>query len=249
MSPTRRKQVTYKSAGTHQRNQGLDDIITIIPSKSRTSNKTTLTSNGNHNHRSTRRIQSWGPPVNPITQTCVASTQKTRRIKRALTRKFDNHAQTNTKENHEPENHKQNEGNLLLQLDPNLLTSIPTSDNPTGEQDRPLFSAIALKQKRRMLFAPIYFQQFSIDALIDFGALVNCMPESELQKLKNMSPDNILQETDPPPFKLQVANGEIESPTKTIQVQFEIGDWTFKETYRGEQDHRPYPRPFLPKEQ
>ena len=32
------------------------------------------------------------PPVNPITQTCVASTQKTRRIKRALTREFDNHA-------------------------------------------------------------------------------------------------------------------------------------------------------------
>ena len=46
-----------------------------------------------------------------------------------------------------------------------------------------------------------------------------------------MSPDNILQEADPPPFKLQVANGDLESPTKTIQVQFEIGDWTFKETF------------------
>ena len=75
------------------------------------------------------------------------------------------------------------------------------------------------------------FQQFSIDALIDSGALVNCMPESEFQKLKNMSPDSILQEADPPPFKIQFANGEIENPTKTIQVQFEIGDWTFKETF------------------
>ena len=113
----------------------------------------------------------------------------------------------------------------------NLLTSIPTSDSPTGEQCLPLFSAIALKQKRRMLFTPMDFQHFSIDALIDSGALVNCMPESEFQKLKNMSPNNILQEADPPPFKLQVANGDIESPTKTIQVQFEIGDWTFKETF------------------
>ena len=120
---------------------------------------------------------------------------------------------------------------MLLQLDPVLLTSITTSDSPTGEQCLPLVSAIALKQKRRMLFAPMDFQHFSIDALIDSGALVNCMPESEFQKLKKMNLNNILQEADPPPFKLQVANGDIESPTKKIQVQFEIGDWTFKETF------------------
>ena len=46
-----------------------------------------------------------------------------------------------------------------------------------------------------------------------------------------MSPNNILQEADPPPFKLQVANGDIETPIKTIQVEFEIGDWTFQETF------------------
>ena len=82
-----------------------------------------------------------------------------------------------------------------------------------------------------MLFAPMDFQHFSIDALIDSGALVNCMPEQEYQKLKTMSPNNLLQESDPPPFKLQVANGDIETPIKSIQVQFEIGDWTFKETF------------------
>ena len=192
-----------------------------LPTKQRSHQTETTTT-------STRRIQSRGPPVNPKTQTCVASTQKTRRIKRAVTREFDNHAQPNTNANHEPENHKQKEGKMLLQLDANLLTSIPTSDRPTGEE--PLFSAIALKQKRRLLFAPMDFQHFSIDALIDSGALVNCMPESEFQKLKNMSPNYILQEADPPPFKLQSANGDIENPTKTNQVQFEIGNWTFKET-------------------
>ena len=111
---------------------------------------------------------------------------------------------------------------MLLHLDLILLTSISTSDSPTGEQRLPLFSAIALKQKRRMLFAPMDFQQFSIDALIDSGALVNCMLKSEFQKLKNMSPNNILEEPDPPPFKLQVANGDIESPTKTIQASLKL---------------------------
>ena len=57
------------------------------------------------------------------------------------------------------------------------------------------------------------------------------MPENENQKLKNLSPNNILQEADPPPFKLQVANDDIETLIKTIQVQFEIGDWAFKETF------------------
>ena len=102
-------------------------------------------------------------PVNPLTQTSVTPTQKTRRIKRALTCEFDNNSQSNTKENHEPENHKQTESNVLLQLDPNLLTSITTNNSPAGEQCLPLFSAIALKQKRRMLFAPMDFQHFSID--------------------------------------------------------------------------------------
>ena len=46
-----------------------------------------------------------------------------------------------------------------------------------------------------------------------------------------MSPNNILQEADPPPLKLQVANGDIQTPIKTIQVQFEIGECTFKETF------------------
>ena len=36
---------------------------------------------------------------------------------------------------------------------------------------------------------------------------------------------------EPPRFKLQVANGHIEAPTKTIQLHLEIGNWSFKETF------------------
>ena len=82
-----------------------------------------------------------------------------------------------------------------------------------------------------MLFAPMDFNNLSVDALVDSGALVNCLPESEYQKIKSVSPDNILKEMDPPAFKLQVANDNIETPTKTVQLQFELGDWTFKETF------------------
>ena len=120
---------------------------------------------------------------------------------------------------------------MILQLDANQEANITTTNNPGGEQCLPIFLAIAIKQKRRMLFAPMEFQHFSIGALNYSGALVNCMPENEYQKLKNMSPTNILQESDAPPFKLQVANGGKETPIKTIQIQFEIGDWTFKDAF------------------
>ena len=82
-----------------------------------------------------------------------------------------------------------------------------------------------------MLFAPMDFNNLSVDALVDSGALVNCLPENEYQKIKSVSPHNILKEMDPPAFKLQVANGDIETPTKTVQLQFELGDWTFKEMF------------------
>ena len=158
-------------------------------------------------------------PTSPANRTIAAPTQKTRRIKRALTCEFDQKSQPNADDDSKPGTLQQDDRNSLLQLDPNQLANITTTNNPTGEQYLPLFSAIFLKQKRRMFFAPMDFQHFSIDALIDSGALVNCMLENEYQKLKNMSPNNILLEADPPPFKLQVANGDIETPIKTIQVQ------------------------------
>ena len=44
-----------------------------------------------------------------------------------------------------------------------------------------------------------------------------------------MSTKDIIKELDPPPFKLEVAIGDIETPTITIMLKFEIGDWCFKE--------------------
>ena len=75
------------------------------------------------------------------------------------------------------------------------------------------------------------FQNLTLIVLIDLGALVNCMSEAFYRKIHQMSSKDIVKEMEPPPFKLQVANGDIEAPTKTILLEFEIGDWNFKETF------------------
>ena len=106
-----------------------------------------------------------------------------------------------------------------------------TRDPITKEECIPIFSAVSLKKKKKMLFAPMDFQDLTLDALIDSGALVNCISETDYNKIIQMSPKDVVKELEPPPFKLQVANGDIETPTKTIILQFEIGDWNFKETF------------------
>ena len=106
-----------------------------------------------------------------------------------------------------------------------------TRDPITKEECIPIFSAVSLKKKKKMLFAPMDFQDFTLDALIDSGALVNCISETDYNTILQMSPKDIVKELEPPPFKLQVANGDIETPTKTIILQFEIRDWNFKETF------------------
>ena len=90
---------------------------------------------------------------------------------------------------------------------------------------------MTLKKKKKMLFTPVDFQDLTLDALIDSGALVNCISETEYNKFLQMSPEDIVKELEPPSFKLHVANSDIETPTKTIILQFEIGDWNFKETF------------------
>ena len=67
------------------------------------------------------------------------------------------------------------------------------------------------------------FQELTLDALIDSGALVSYLSETDYAKIQLISPKDIIKEMDPLPFKLQVANGDIATPTKIIMHQFEIG--------------------------
>ena len=102
-----------------------------------------------------------------------------------------------------------------------------TRDLITKETCIPIFSAFTLKKKKKMLFAATDFHELTLDALINSGAFVNCLSETDYATIQQMS----LQKNGATPFKLQVANGDIETPTKTISIQFEIGDWNFKQTF------------------
>ena len=120
-----------------------------------------------------------------------------------------------------------------------------TRDPVTNEQCIPIFSAVTLKKRKKMLFAPMDFQDLTLDALIDSGALVNCISETDYNKISQMSPKDIVEELEPPPFKLQVANGDIETLTKTIILLFEIGTGTSKRHLLLQNDSRAQYSAFL----
>ena len=105
-------------------------------------------------------------------------------------------------------------------------------DDITNELYMPLSSTIVLKRKKEMLYVPLDFENGStIDALVDSGAYVSAIAQNELDRIKQQSPSNILKIDDPPNFQIQVANGQLEKPTATATLKFDIGDHNFAEHF------------------
>ena len=95
----------------------------------------------------------------------------------------------------------------------------------------PLSTNLPLKNKRKMLYFPMDFGEINIDGLIDTGALSSVIPEAELLKIRLLAPHTILNEGPPPEFQIMVANGQSEAPIATVELQFEVGDITFREKF------------------
>ena len=95
----------------------------------------------------------------------------------------------------------------------------------------PLSTNLWLKQKRRMLYFPMDFGELTIDGLIDTGALSSAIPESDLKKIRLLTPKSIIEEAGPPNFHIIVANGGIEQPMGQVLLQFEVGDLEFQERF------------------
>ena len=96
----------------------------------------------------------------------------------------------------------------------------------------PLSSTIVLKRKKKMLYVPLDFMNgLTIDALVDSGAYVSVIAQKELDTIKQQTPSNILKIDDPPNFQNQVANGQLEKPTATATLKFDIGDHIFAEHF------------------
>ena len=90
----------------------------------------------------------------------------------------------------------------------------------------PLSTNLPLKNKRKMLYFPMDFGELNIDGLIDTGALSSAIPEADLRKIRLLAPHTILNEGPPLEFQIMFANGQLEVPITTVELQFEISDNT-----------------------
>ena len=105
-------------------------------------------------------------------------------------------------------------------------------DDITNELYMPLSSTIVLKRKKKMLYVPLDFENgLTIDALVDSGANVSAIAQKELDRIQHQAPSNILKIDDPPNFQIQVANGQLEKPTATVTLKFDICDHIFAEHF------------------
>ena len=75
------------------------------------------------------------------------------------------------------------------------------------------------------------FGESKIDGLRDTGALSGAIPEANLRKIWLLTPHTIPNEGFPPEFQIMVANGQLEAPMATVELQFELGDITFREKF------------------
>ena len=75
------------------------------------------------------------------------------------------------------------------------------------------------------------FGELNVDGLIDTGALPSAIPEADLRKIQLLTRHTILNEGLLPEFQNMVANGQLEAPIVTVELQFEVGYITFREIY------------------
>ena len=105
-------------------------------------------------------------------------------------------------------------------------------DDITNELYMPLSSTIVLKRKKEMLYVPLDSENgLKTDALVESRAFVSAIAQTELDRVKQQAPSNILKIDDPTNFQIQVANGQLEKPTATATLNFDIGDHIFAEQF------------------
>ena len=90
---------------------------------------------------------------------------------------------------------------------------------------------LPLKNKQKMLHFPMDFRELRIDGLIDTGALSSDIPEADIREIRLLARHTILNEGPLPEFQIMVANGQLEGPIATVELQFEVGDITFREKF------------------
>ena len=82
-----------------------------------------------------------------------------------------------------------------------------------------------------MLHFPMDFGDLKVGGLIGTGALSSAFPKADLPKIRLLATHTILNEGPPPEFQITVANGQLEAPIATVELQFEVGDILFREMF------------------
>ena len=124
----------------------------------------------------------------------------------------------------------QNQQRQLAVMDDQILPQLQVT--PEGlTRFLPLSTNLPLKNKRKMLSFPMDVVELNIDGLIDTGALSSAISEADLRKIQLLAPRTILNKGPPPEFQFMVANGQLEAPIATVELEFEVGDITFREKF------------------
>ena len=82
-----------------------------------------------------------------------------------------------------------------------------------------------------MLYLPLEFGEITMDGLVDSGAFINAMSWSDYNAIKMNSDSCVIKEYPQPPFKIECANAQLEQPIATADIQFNIGTYTFTDTF------------------
>ena len=73
------------------------------------------------------------------------------------------------------------------------------------------------------------FGELTLVSLVDTGALSGAIPEADLRKIRQLAPQSINKEGPAPNFQIMVAKGQLETPKRTVEQKFEVGDIDFHE--------------------
>ena len=73
------------------------------------------------------------------------------------------------------------------------------------------------------------FEELTINGLIDTVALSDGIPVADSCKIRLLAPHTLLNEGTPPEFHFMIANERLEAPIPIVELQFDVGDTTFRD--------------------
>ena len=128
--------------------------------------------------------------------------------------------------------HRSNEKSIFPDDFPNPLKSIKEYIvEQDGNTYIPLHSTKPLQKLRRMLNLPLKFGEITMDGLVDSEAFMNAMSWSDYNIIKMNSDSCVTKEYPQPSFKTECANAQLEQPIATADILFNIGTYTFTDTF------------------